>query len=134
MAVNGYLVRGHMKFYDVEPTATATASTQTQTPTSTQSQTMEEYIRYVKNGTLIDKKDKFIGNVLSKHCEEVKNEIILKKHDIEYDYYFCRDALSNLLFDLTVLSTKMGFTLEELMEVKMYNQQIQSQSNIRNKM
>lgn len=105
---------------------TVTSSTQT-----TQSQTMEEYIQYVKNGTLIDKKDKFIGNVLSKHCEEVKNEIILKKHDIEYDYYFCRDALSNLLFDLTVLSTKMGFTLEELMEVKMDKLQ---QKHIRNKM
>jgi hypothetical protein len=126
MALNGYLVRGHMKFYDTEPTATTSTSTQT-----THSQTMEEYIQYVKNGTLIDKKDKFIGNVLSKHCEEVKNEIILKKHDIEYDYYFCRDALSNLLFDLTVLSTKMGFTLEELMEVKMDKLQ---QKHIRNKM
>lgn len=115
MALNGYLVRGHMKFYDVEPTSTTTSTTQTETPT----QKTEEYIQYVKNGTLIDKKDKYIVNVLSKHCEEVKNELILKKHDIEYDYYFCRDALSNLLFDLTVLSTKMGFTLEELMEVKM---------------
>jgi hypothetical protein len=133
MALNGYLVRGHMKFYDVEPnttsTATSTSTASTQTPLH--SQTMEEYIRYVKNGTLIDKKDKFIGNVLSKHCEEVKNEIILKKHDIEYDYYFCRDALSNLLFDLTVLSTKMGFTLEELMEVKMDKQ---IPLHIRNKM
>lgn len=131
MALNGYLVRGHMKFYDVEPTttvSTATSSTQTERPT--QSQTMEEYIQYVKNGTLIDKKDKFIVNVFTKHCEEVKNEIILKKHDIEYDYYFCRDALSNLLFDLTVLSTKMGFTLEELMEVKMDK----LQQHIRNKM
>jgi len=131
MALNGYLVRGHMKFYDVEPTttvSTATSSTQTERPT--QSQTMEEYIQYVKNGTLIDKKDNFIVNVFTKHCEEVKNEIILKKHDIEYDYYFCRDALSNLLFDLTVLSTKMGFTLEELMEVKMDK----LQQNIRNKM
>jgi len=113
MALNGYLVRGHMKFYDVEPKVT------TQTQTQPQTQTMDEYIQYVKNGTLIDRKDKYIGNVLTKHCEEVKNELILKKHDIEYDYYFCRDALSNLLFDLTVLSTKMGFTLEELMEVKM---------------
>lgn len=117
MALNGYLVRGHMKFYDVEPTVTT--QTQTQTQTQPQTQTMDEYIQYVKNGTLIDRKDKYIGNVLTKHCEEVKNELILKKHDIEYDYYFCRDALSNLLFDLTVLSTKMGFTLEELMEVKM---------------
>jgi hypothetical protein len=130
MALNGYLVRGHMKFYDVEPTATATSSTQTDTQSQSQSQTMEEYIQYVKNGTLIDKKDKYIGSVLSKHCEEVKNELILKKHDIEYDYYFCRDALSNLLFDLTVLSTKMGFTLEELMEVKMDKLQL----HIRNKM
>jgi hypothetical protein len=128
MAMNGYLVRGHMKFYDVEPTTkTKTTSTQTQT----QSPTMEEYVHYVKNGTLIDRKDEYIGNVLSKHCEEVKNELILKKHDIEYDYYFCRDALSNLLFDLTVLSTKMGITLEELMEIKMDRQ---DPLKIRNKM
>ena len=124
MAMNGYLVRGHMKFYDVKPTTTTT-STQTQSPT------MEEYVNYVKNGTLIDRKDEYIGNVLTKHCEEVKNELILKKHDIEYDYYFCRDALSNLLFDLTVLSTKMGLTLEELMETKMDKQ---NPLKIRNKM
>ena len=125
MAMNGYLVRGHMKFYDVKPTTTTTTSTQTQSPT------MEEYVNYVKNGTLIDRKDEYIGNVLTKHCEEVKNELILKKHDIEYDYYFCRDALSNLLFDLTVLSTKMGLTLEELMETKMDKQ---NPLKIRNKM
>jgi hypothetical protein len=110
MAMNGYLVRGHMKFYDVESSTVST---------NTESSTMEEYVNYVKNGTLIDKKDKFIGSVLSKHCEEIKNELILKNHDIDYDHNFCRDALSNLLFDLTVLSTKMGFTLEELMKTKM---------------
>jgi hypothetical protein len=125
MAMNGYLVRGHMKFYDVEPTTTTSTQTQTQSPT------MEEYVNYVKNGTLIDRKDEYIGNLLTKHCEEVKNELILKKHDIEYDYYFCRDALSNLLFDLTVLSTKMGLTLEELMETKMDKQ---NPLKIRNKM
>ena len=121
--MNGYLVRGHMKFYDVEPTSTSTSTVSTKTEPST----IEEYVNYVKNGTLIDRKDRFIGSVLSKHCEEIKNELILKKHDIEYDYNFCRDALSNLLFDLTVLSTKMGFTLEELMERKM-------DKHIRNKM
>ena len=126
MAMNGYLVRGHMKFYDVEPTTTTTS-----TQTKTQSPTIEEYVNYVKNGTLIDRKDEYIGNLLTKHCQEVKNELILKKHDIEYDYYFCRDALSNLLFDLTVLSTKMGLTLEELMEIKMDKQNL---LKIRNKM
>ena len=126
MAMNGYLVRGHMKFYDVEPTTTTTS-----TQTKTQSPTIEEYVNYVKNGTLIDRKDEYIGNLLTKHCQEVKNELILKKHDNEYDYYFCRDALSNLLFDLTVLSTKMGLTLEELMEIKMDKQNL---LKIRNKM
>ena len=40
MAMNGYLVRGHMKFYDVEPTTTSTQ-------TKTQSPTIEEYVNYV---------------------------------------------------------------------------------------
>jgi hypothetical protein len=115
MAMNGYLVRGHMKFYDVVTTSTATA-TNTESSSST---TMEEYVNYIKNGNLIDRKDKFIGHVLSKHCEEVHNELILKNHDIEYDYDYSRDALSNVLYDLTVLSTKMGFTLEELMKRRM---------------
>lgn len=116
MAMNGYLVRGHMKFYDVVTTSTATA---TNTESSSSSTTMEEYVNYIKNGSLIDRKDKFIGHVLSKHCEEVHNELILKNHDIEYDYDYSRDALSNVLYDLTVLSTKMGFTLEELMKRRM---------------
>ena len=116
MAMNGYLVRGHMKFYDVVTTSTATA---TNTESSSSSTTMEEYINYIKNGHLIDRKDKFIGHVLSKHCEEVHNELILKNHDIEYDYDYSLDALSNVLYDLTVLSTKMGFTLEELMKRRM---------------
>ena len=118
MAMNGYLVRGHMKFYDVEPTTTTTA-TNTESNTESSSTTMEEYVNYIKNGSLIDRKDTFIGHVLSKHCEEVHNEIILKNYEIEYDYDYSRDALSNVLYDLTVLSTKMGFTLEELMERRM---------------
>ena len=117
MAMNGYLVRGHMKFYDVVTTSTAT-NTLSNTESSS-STTMEEYTNYIKNGHLIDRKDKFIGHVLSKHCEEVHNELILKNHDIEYDYDYSRDALSNVLYDLTVLSTKMGFTLEELMKRRM---------------
>ena len=118
MAMNGYLVRGHMKFYDVVTTSTAT-NTNTGSNTEPLTTTMEEYINYIKNGHLIDRKDKFIGHVLSKHCEELHNELILKNHDIEYDYDYSRDALSNVLYDLTVLSTKMGFTLEELMERRM---------------
>lgn len=116
MAMNGYLVRGHMKFYDVVTTSTATNTGSNTEPLTT---TMEEYINYIKNGHLIDRKDKFIGHVLSKHCEEVHNELILKNHDIEYDYDYSLDALSNVLYDLTVLSTKMGFTLEELMKRRM---------------
>ena len=120
MAMNGYLVRGHMKFYDVVTTSTATNTlSNTGSNTESSSTTMEEYINYIKNGHLIDRKDKFIGHVLSKHCEELHNELILKNHDIEYDYDYSRDALSNVLYDLTVLSTKMGFTLEELMERRM---------------
>jgi len=118
MAMNGYLVRGHMKFYDVVTTSTSTA-TNTGSNTEPLTTTMEEYINYIKNGHLIDRKDKFIGHVLSKHCEELHNELILKNHDIEYDYDYSRDALSNVLYDLTVLTTKMGFTLEELMERRM---------------
>ena len=120
MAMNGYLVRGHMKFYDVVTTSTATNTlSNTGSNTESSSTTMEEYINYIKNGHLIDRKDKFIGHVLSKHCEELHNELILKNHEIEYDYDYSRDALSNVLYDLTVLSTKMGFTLEELMERRM---------------
>ena len=120
MAMNGYLVRGHMKFYDVEPTTTTTTTaTNTESNTESSSTTMEEYVNYIKNGSLIDRKDTFIGHVLSKHCEEVHNEIILKNYEIEYDYDYSRDALSNVLYDLTVLSTKMGFTLEELMKRRM---------------
>jgi hypothetical protein len=122
MAMNGYLVRGHMKFYDVVTTSTSTATnTESNTVSNTEqlTTTMEEYINYIKNGHLIDRKDKFIGHVLSKHCEELHNELILKNHEIEYDYDYSRDALSNVLYDLTVLSTKMGFTLEELMERRM---------------
>ena len=118
MAMNGYLVRGHMKFYDVVTTSTATNTlSNTGSNTESSSTTMEEYINYIKNGHLIDRKDKFIGHVLSKHCEELHNELILKNHDIEYDYDYSRDALSNVLYDLTVLSTKMGFTVSPLLSL-----------------
>jgi hypothetical protein len=102
--MNGYLVRGHMKFYDNEET------------------TKEEYLRYTQNGSLITQSEKHISKLLLKHCEEVKNEMFLKKNDIEYDNEYCKEALSNVLFDLIVLSTKMGITLEELMKRKMNNQ------------
>jgi hypothetical protein len=102
--MNGYLVRGHMKFYDTEETTTK-----------------EEFVRYVKNGSLIERSDIHISSILKKHCDEVRNEMILKKYEVEYDYAYCKDALANVLFDLTVLSSKLGITLEELMKIKMSN-------------
>ena len=118
--MNGYLVRGHMKFYDTEETSTK-----------------EDFLRYIKNGSLIERSDMHISSVLTKHCNEVRNEMILKKYEVEYEYAYCKDALANVLFDLTVHSTKLGITLEELMKIKMAENGVENantNTNIKHKM
>lgn len=90
----GYLIRGHMKM--------------------DQESNIEKYIKNVKNKSLFYRKCKYISSVLLKHCEDLKNEITLKNDDEDYDYKSCHETLSKILLDLTILSSKMGTSLEKL--------------------
>jgi len=102
--MNGYLVRGHMKFVP---------------------SVLDNYTEHVKQGELSKKDDGYIQNVLKKHCDEIQVELIIKEtlnsckeQEIENMNYY-RNTLSNVLYDITCLSTKIGINLEELMELKM---------------
>ena len=102
--MNGYLVRGHMKFVP---------------------SVLDNYTEHVKQGKLSRKDEVYIQRVLKKHCDEIQIELFIKENqnsckDIEVEnmnYY--RKSLSNVLYDLTCLSTKLGINLEELMELRM---------------
>lgn len=97
--MNGYLVKGHMK---IVPSV------------------MEEYVDSVKSGSLIKKSDIFINKVFRTHCEEAEIEFFIKKENEAESVDFYREALANILYDVTTLSTKFGYTLEELMKIKLH--------------
>lgn len=104
--MNGYLVRGHMKFIP---------------------SVLDNYTEHVKQGELSGKDESYIQNVLKKHCDEIQVELFIKEtqnsckeqEQKQENMNYYRKSLSNVLYDITCLSTKIGINLEELMELRM---------------
>jgi esterase/lipase len=90
--MNGYLVRGHMKFCE----------TLQQDEEDTQ---LQKYVDYVKNTQ--EYKNKNIQDFeLSKHYDTVDNGEGVTLYD-----------LSKAMFELTAIATKLGYTHKELMHL-----------------
>ena len=89
--MNGYLVRGHMKFYNNQ-----------QEQEDTQ---LKKYVEYVKNTEEYNNKD-LQDFELSKYCDKNDDGRGVTMYD-----------LSKVMFELTALSAKLGYNYKDLMRL-----------------
>jgi hypothetical protein len=92
--MNGYLVRGHMKFCE--------------TPQEEEYTQLEKYVDYVKNTQ--DYKNKNMQDFdISKHYDKADNGHGVTLYD-----------LSKAMFEITAVATKLGYTHKDLMQLSQY--------------
>ena len=91
--MNGYLVRGHMKFYNNQ---------QKQEEEDTQ---LKKYVEYVKNTEEYNNKD-LQDFELSKYCDKNDDGQGATMYD-----------LSKVMFELTAMATKLGYNYKDLMRL-----------------
>lgn len=91
--MNGYLVKGHMKFYNNQ---------QKQEDEDTQ---LKKYVEYVKNTEEYNNKD-LQDFELSKYCDKNDDGQGVTMYD-----------LSKVMFELTALSAKLGYNYKDLMRL-----------------
>ena len=91
--MNGYLVRGHMKFYNNQ---------QKQEEEDTQ---LKKYVEYVKNTEEYNNKD-LQDFELSKYCDKNDDGQGVTMYD-----------LSKVMFELTAMAAKLGYNYKDLMRL-----------------
>jgi hypothetical protein len=91
--MNGYLVRGHMKFYNNQ---------QKQEEEETR---LKKYVEYVKNTE--EYNNKYLQDFeLSKYCDKNDDGQGVTMYD-----------LSKVMFELTAIATKLGYNYKDLMRL-----------------
>ena len=90
--MNGYLVKGHMKFYNK----------QEQEEEDTQ---LKKYVEYVKNTEEYNNKD-LQDFELSKYCDNNDDGQGVTMYD-----------LSKVMFELTAMAAKLGYNYKDLMSL-----------------